>query len=978
MEKYNHKKIEKKWAEKWIKDKIFTPDLEKAKNPYYALFMFPYPSAEGLHIGNFYAFTCVDVLAKYKKLQGFDVFEPIGWDAFGIHSENYALKINETPRKMLDRTIVNFRKQLSSAGLGCDWTREVDTTSPEYYRWTQWIFTKLYEKDLAFQKKALLNWCPSCKTVLADEQIEGGVCERCKTTPEKKEMKQWFFKITEYAQRLLDGLETMDWSEITKSAQKNWIGRSEGAAVKFHVILNEAKRNEESRERRDGLKASGSFAGAQDDNVVVEVFTTRPDTLFGATYFVLSPEHPLVKKITTDEQKNKVEKYIREAGARSDLERTEDKEKTGVFTGAYAVNPVNNERIPVWIADYVLMGYGTGAIMAVPAHDERDFEFAQKYELPIKQVAAPLYKATDGMKERARKDAKIVRRNVVYGLVKNLKNNKIMLLKWPEYKTCTFVVGGVKEGENSIEAAKREIIEETGYKNLKFIRQIGDEVHVSYYAMHKNENRYAYAKCFYFELENDDNGGINEEEKSKHEVLWIKENDVDDRLYYENFKYFWDIYKNGKKATAEYGVAINSEFLNNLDTSKAKKKMIEWLEKKGLGKGTVNYKLRDWCISRQRYWGPPVPIIYCEKCGTLPVPAKDLPVILPEMEKDWEPAGDGRGPLAKVKEFMEVKCPKCGGQAEREADVMDNFLDSAWYFFRYISPTAMNQIFDKKLGEKWLPVDLYVGGNEHAVLHLMYTRFITMALRDLGLINFDDPFKRFRANGMILKDGNKMSKSKGNVVNPEEYGEKIGYDALKTYLLFLGPLSDNRSFTDRGARGAKRWVEKIARLEDKVLKDHKDSQAVVKKIHKTIKIVSDDFENQKYNTAIARLMELTTAFSREKNISIDLWKKFLALIAPFTPALAEELWLGLGGKESIFKSKSWPEYDPELAIDEKIKLVIQINGKLRNTIETDAGISEAEAKKLVLESEKVKKWIDGKEIIKVIFVKGKLVNIVIK
>src|SRR3989339_775057 len=822
--KYNHQKIEKKWAERWVKDKVFSPDLKKSENPYYALFMFPYPSAEGLHIGNFYAFTCVDVMAKYKKLQGMDVFEPVGWDAFGIHSENYALKIGETPKAMLDRTIRNFREQLSSAGLGCDWTRVVDTTTPEYYKWTEWIFTKLFEKGLAYQKEALLNWCPSCKTVLADEQIEGGVCERCKTQPVKKTMKQWFFKITAYAQRLLDGLDSMDWSDITKYAQRNWIGRSEGAIVKFTIA---------------------------DCRLPIKVFTTRPDTLFGATYFVLAPEHGIIRELKPHIKNwDEAEKYIKEAGAKSDLERTENKEKTGVkLEGVYAVNPVNDEKIPVFIADYVLTGYGTGAIMAVPAHDARDYDFAVKYNLSIKEVV-------------------------------------------------------------------RHMNEENQNANLKM----------------QNDNL-----------------------KFKN----IIKNDADNGF-------------------AGEGISINSGFLDGLTTAEAKEKMIAWLSEKGLGERKVNYRLRDGCISRQRYWGPPVPVVYCAECGTVAVPEKDLPVLLPEMEKGWEPAGDGRGPLAKVESFMKTVCPKCGGPALREADVMDNFLDSAWYFFRYLSPDDDKRVFDPELGKKWLPVDLYVGGNEHAVLHLMYTRFITMALKDLGLIDFDNPFKRFRANGMILKDGKKMSKSKGNVINPEEYGEKVGYDALKTYLLFLGPLNEDRSFTDEGVRGTKRWVEKIARLEEKIKNSHKDENEIINKLHKTIKMVTDDFEDQRYNTAVARLMELTNVLNLADKISTQTWKSFLVLVSPFVPSIAEEMWERLGNKNSIFSDKLWPEYDAKLAHDEFIELIVQVNGKLREKIEVSIDITEEEAKKIALESGKIKKWIEGKKIEKVIFVKGKLINIVVK
>jgi len=916
MENYNFRQIEKKWAEKWVSDKIFTPDLARAQKPFYALFMFPYPSAEGLHIGNFYAFTSVDVMAKYKKLKGYDVFEPVGWDAFGIHSENYALKIGETPKAMLDRTIRNFREQLSSAGLGCDWTRVVDTTTPEYYKWTEWIFTKLFEKGLAYQKEALLNWCPSCKTVLADEQIEGGVCERCKTQPVKKTMKQWFFKITAYAQRLLDGLDSMDWSDITKHAQRNWIGRSEGATVKFLITNDELRINEE-----------------------IEVFTTRPDTLFGATYVVLSPEHPIIGNWKLEIRNwDEVEKYIKEAGAKSDLERTENKEKTGVkLEGVYAINPVN-------IADYVLTGYGTGAIMAVPAHDERDFEFAKKYGLPVKQVVA-----------------------------KKFDHAKSYLMGRGEISADSLSEIGVKvlettsEGDMKLEIPKDRLPEyekiisekmESGFWN----EYVSDEI--IFIFKHKDGKIERIKLTDETEEIIDRMGAEFNDQEWKREFVWkwLAKNDLYTDLIIH----------------PEEGMAINSGFINGLTTAEAKEKMIAWLSEKGLGERKVNYRLRDWCISRQRYWGPPVPVVYCAECGTVAVPEKDLPVLLPEMEKGWEPAGDGRGPLAKVESFMKTVCPKCGGAAEREADVMDNFLDSAWYFFRYLSPKDDKRVFDPEFGKKWLPIDLYVGGNEHAVLHLMYTRFITMALHDLGLIDFDNPFKRFRANGMILKDGKKMSKSKGNVINPEEYGEKVGYDALKTYLLFLGPLSEDRSFTDAGVLGAKRWADKVARLSVKVNKDAKDDDVVTRKLHQTIRALTADFEEQKYNTAIARLMEMTNILTAAAGISQDTWNKFIILTAPFLPALAEELWSEAGHKDSIFSNGVWPEYDEDLAREETIELVVQVNSRLRDKIMVPADISEEAAKETALKSEKLKKWTEGKETLKVIYIKGRLVNIVVK
>jgi leucyl-tRNA synthetase len=794
--KYDHIKIEKKWSQRWVDQKIFSPDLSNSKNPYYALFMFPYPSAEGLHIGNFYAFTSVDVMAKYKKLKGFDVFQPVGFDAFGIHSENYALKLKESPQKTILRTKSNFRKQIISSGIGCDWSREIDTTTPEYYKWTQWIFLKLFEKGLAFRKEALLNWCPDCKTVLADEQIDQGLCERCGSVTSKKSLNQWFFKITDYTERLLKGLDLIDWSEITKSAQRNWIGKSEGAEI--HFTVGDHK---------------------------VSVFTTRPDTIFGATYLVFSPEHPLIKDIVIDEKKKEVDEYIKSSSSRSDLERIESKDKTGVFTGSYSLNPATGEKIPIWIADYVLMNYGTGAIMAVPAHDSRDYEFSIKYKIPIIEV-----------------------------------------LKGGDVKKEAFV---------------------------------GDGEH------------------------------------------------------------------------------INSGFLNGLNKEDAIKRTIDWLQTEGIGREKTQHKIRDWCISRQRYWGPPIPIIYCDNCGMVPVPEKDLPVRLPELSNGWQPSGDGKGPLKSVSDFINVKCPRCGSNATRESDVMDNFLDSAWYFFRYLSPEDKNQIFNKELSRKWLPVDIYIGGNEHAVLHLMYSRFITMFFKDIGIIDFENPFKKFRANGMILKDGNKMSKSKGNVVGPEEYGEKVGYDTLKTYLLFLGPLSDDKSFSSLGISGIKRWVDKIVYISGKTKEEHDNDQEIFKYFDKKIKIIESDIEDQKYNTAIARLMEITNKLNKLDFVSISLWKKFLPLIAPFTPSLAEEMWERIGEKKSIFQGKNWPEIENE-ETEDCVDFIVQVNGRTRDVLKIKLDLEKEAVMKLISNREKISKWIEGKKTIKIIFVKNKLINICVE
>ena len=891
MEKYNHKEIEIKWQKRWADEKLYQVDLDKVKKPYYNLMMFPYPSAEGLHVGNMYAFVHADAYGRYMRLKGYDVFEPIGLDGFGIHSENYAIKIKEHIRDVSARTEKHFYDQLHQIGNAYDWTRTVETYKANYYKWTQWLFLKMYEKGLAYRKKSSVNWCPSCKTVLSDEQVISGKCERCSAETEKKAMEQWFWRITDYAERLLKNLETMDWSEEVKTIQKNWIGKSEGARVKFRITSDELRINEE-----------------------VEVFTTRPDTLFGATYFVLSPEHPLIENLSSaaspyaeasgDEKaaddkelriKNleEVKKYIEEARKKSEIDRTDlAKEKTGVeLKGIKVINPVNNEEIPVWIADYVLMGYGTGAIMAVPAHDERDWEFAKKYDLPIREVVEEILK--------------------------------------------------VKEDEAITPG------------------------------------------------------------------LPLRGNDKEEVF------------------TGE-GVNVNSGFLNGLKTKNAINKINKWLEEKDLGKAEVNYKLRDWCISRQRYWGPPIPMVYCENCakslkgglsaeasaeaGWVPVPEEDLPVELPEMD-DFLPDGTGKGPLNKIKDFVNTTCPKCGGPAMRETDVSDPFVDSSWYFMRYLCTDFNDKALDKGRLKKWMPVNMYIGGKEHSVLHLLYSRFVTMVMHELGYVPEPEPYRQFRAHGLLIRDGAKISKSKGNIINPDEYIEKFGADAVRLYLMFLGDMRQGGDWRDSGMAGMYRFIKRIWSLLEMVGDERRNpkSQApnskqipstksqiknleVERLLHKTIKSVGEDLENLKYNTAIAKLMILVNKI-QEEGCTREQLAAFAILLSPFAPHLAEELWsrtsppTSLIGKEkvdksvaveeSVFKQK-WPEYDKELVKDEMINLVVQVNGKLRHTITVSADITEEEAKEAALGDAKIKKWTKDKEIVKVIFVKGKLVNIVVR
>ena len=829
---YDAASIERKWQARWQERGTNSPDLANAERPWYQLMMFPYPSAEGLHIGNLYAFTGNDIQGRFRRQQGHTVFEPIGFDAFGIHSENFALKIGVHPMELIPRNIENFRRQLRSAGLMVDWTHELSTTDPAYYKWTQWIFLKLYERGLAYKKGAAVNWCPSCKTVLANEQVVAGACERCGTTVEQRFLDQWFFRITDYAARLLDNLDWIDWSESTKTAQRNWIGKSEGAEVRFEIFST-----------RDGNRESGMGNRRGADSIPdsafpipgISVFTTRPDTIFGATYLVLAPEHPLVRQITTPDRREAVDAYL-ERTAKQDLvsRKIAEKEKTGVFTGATAENPATGEQIPVWIADYVLMEYGTGAIMAVPGHDARDFEFATAFGLPIVRVVAA-------------------------------------------------------EGEGAA-------------------TPLGEP-------------------------------------------------------------YMGD------------GRMVNSARFDGMPVGEAKRAITEWLAERGAAEPRVNYRLHDWCISRQRYWGPPIPIIYCDTCGPVPVPEQDLPVELPFLE-DIRPDDSGISPLARREDWYRVPCPSCGGHARRETDVSDTFLDSAWYFLRYPSSDRADVPFDASLTDKWLPVDWYIGGNEHAVLHLLYTRFITMVLHDAGLLPFEEPFEKFRAHGMIIRDGAKMSKTKGNVVNPDEFITQWGADTFRTYLMFLGPYEEGGDFRDSGISGVRRFLERLWRSALDATSDGDPDPAVMRKLHQTIRKVGEDTANLGYNTAVAAMMEyMNTLRSGERLAHRAEVEPLVQLVAPYAPHLAEELWermhessSGAGARGSVLES-GWPAFDPALAAEDTVEIAVQVNGKLRARLQLPATAGQAEAERAALADPQVAKFITGTPK-KIIFVPGRLVNIV--
>lgn len=818
MENYDFAKIEKKWQEEWEKAGLYRVTEEPSRPKKYILEMFPYPSGP-IHIGHVRNYSIADVVARYFTMQGFNVLHPIGFDAFGMPAENAAIAHGVHPKKWTYENIKTMRRQLRSLGYSYDWKREVVTCDPDYYRWGQWIFLKFWERGLVYRKKAPVNWCPSCDTVLANEQVIAGGCWRCETEVEKRDLEQWFFKITAYAEELLQALDELKgWPEKVKLMQRNWIGRSEGAMVDF--------------------KLKGS-------DKTIPIFTTRPDTLWGVTFFVLSPEHPLVNKLIKDgETASAVEKMKKEMLRAS----VEEIGKKGVFTGAYVINPVNEEEVPVWVGNYVLMEYGTGAIMAVPAHDQRDFEFAKQFNLPIRVVIEPTGRDVD---------------------------------------SCN--LGKAYEGE---------------------------------------------------------------------------------------------------------GVMVNSGPFNGTFSKEGIKKVTQWLEKKGVGRYEVNYRLRDWLISRQRYWGNPIPMIYCDDCGIVPVPEKDLPVILPE---DVELKAGGGSPLASHKEFVLVECPKCGRKAGRETDTMDTFTCSSWYYFRYTSPHEANIIFNQKAAAYWMPVDQYIGGIEHAILHLLYSRFFTKVFRDMGLTPINEPFTNLLTQGMVIKDGAKMSKSKGNVVVPEDTIQAYGADTTRLFILFAAPPEKELDWRDQGAEGVNRFLkrlwklvnENIATLNDSTEKEFDElDRELESALHRTIQRVTNDIENRfNFNTAIAAMMELVNLLQdyqrkkkraeRPRNLIKKVTKNLLLLLAPFVPHLTEELWHRLGESGSIHQA-AWPKYDAELAQGKTIEIAVQVSGKVRNRIAVSVDATDEELKELALTSKKIRGYLEGKSIEKVFVVPGRLVNIVVK
>ncbi len=800
MTKYNPSKIEKKWQKKWQRQKLYQAEDFSKKPKKYIMVEFPYPSGDGLHVGHVRSYTALDALARKKRMEGFNVLYLMGWDAFGLPTENYAIKTGIHPAKVTEDNIKVFKKQMNLLGFSFDWSREINTTDPKYYKWSQWIFLQFFIKGLAYLAKMPINWCPSCKIGLANEEVIGNKCERCGAQTEKKSIKQWLLKITKYADRLIDDLEKVNYVEKIKTQQINWIGRSQGAEIDFPII---------------------------DSSEKITVFTTRLDTVFGITAMIIAPEHPLLEKLTIKENKGEVKKYVLDAKKKSEFERIQlEKEKTGVFLGSYCLNPINQEKVPIWVSDYVIATYGGGAVMIVPAHDKRDYQFAKKYDLEIREVVA----------------------------------------------------GG----------------------------NIRQEPYI------------------------------------------------------------------------EYGKLVNSGQFNGLTSQEAIKKITEWLIENNRGRQTIQYKLRDWIFSRQHYWGEPIPIIHCSKCGAVAVPDEDLPVELPYVEK-YEPSQTGESPLAKIKEWVETKCPKCNGSAQRETDTMPNWAGSSWYFLRYIDPKNNKKLADSKKLKYWLPVDLYNGGMEHTTLHLLYSRFWHKFLYDLKVVPTIEPYQRRYSHGVVLaEDGRKMSKSFNNVIKPDDVIKQYGTDTLRVYEMFMGPFDQMINWSTKGVQGCFRFLNRVWQMfnnEQKI--GTKTDKELLSELHQLIKKVDDNLEAMKFNTAVAFFMEFINSLSEEgRTLAKKEAEIFLRLLAPLAPHISEELWNKLGHKKSVFLEK-WPQYDKKLIEQETWQLIIQINGKVRDKIEVKKGISEKEVKEIALSQEKIKKWLKNKKLKKIIYVPNRLVNLVV-
>ena len=933
-------KVEKKWQDFWDKDKTFEVK-NTGVNPYYILVEFPYPSGSGLHVGHVRSYTAQDAIARMKRMQGYNVLFPMGWDAFGAPAERYAIRNHIHPKEAVKENVKTFKGQMKKLGFSFDWSREFSTTDPEYYKWTQWQFLQFYKNGMAYKDTIPVNWCPQCKSVLSNEDAAGGVCEQCGSQVVQKEKSQWMLRMSDYAEDLLTGLDDTNFAEKVKLGQINWIGKSKGAHVNFKI---------------DGYDKEFT------------VFTTRCDTLYGATYCVLAPEHEYVDDITTDEHKEEVAAYKAECALKNDMERTElNKDKTGVFTGAYAINPVNGEKIPIYISDYVLASYGTGAIMAVPAHDERDYEFAKKFNIPIIQV---LEEVTGTPHDNESK------KNSIVAVVYDADEDKYLTINWGDKGGRNFIGGTIKEedGETPIECAIREIKEETGYVDVELIRE-SFVINHHYYAYNKDKYFHINATPFLFKLKSKKQVKVSREPDEIFNVEWVDrktiEKEITEPLFVKAFGYLMN-----PGAMEGDGIHINSGFLDGLNKEEAIEKMINWLHEHKCGEAKVNYKMRDWIFSRQRFWGEPIPMINCPKCGWVPMDEADLPLLLPDVA-EYEPTDDGESPLAKITDWVNCKCPKCGGDARRETDTMPNWAGSSWYFLRFMDAHNGNSFAGMDAMKYWGKVNWYNGGMEHTARHLLYARFWVQMLYNFGLVPNKEMIDIRVSHGMILgSNGEKMSKSRGNVINPDDIVSEFGADTLRVYEMFIGDYQQDASWSTDSLRGCKRFLDRIERIGEK-LNDKKGYTDEVL-AHKTIKKVSNDLVTLKYNTAVSALMIMLNEYEKfEDGISRDDYRLILTLLNPMAPHITEELNEMYNLGDVLCKSK-WPEYDDSKIVLDSITLGVQVNGKLRGTVTVSPEASEDEIKTQAFEDENVKRHTEGKEIVKVIVIKGKIVNIVVK
>ncbi len=1096
MQRYNPKEIEPKWQGIWDETGVYTADLKSSKPKYVAMSMFNYPSGAGIHIGHAMNYTISDVKARFKRQQGFESYHPVGWDAFGLPAENYAIKAGVSPQESMATIIPSYHKQYKAMGWSNDWEKEIATHLPEYYKWTQWIFTQMFKHGLAYQDSRMQWWCTKCQTVLANEQVIDGKCWRHDGTDdplvEKKEVKQWFFKITEYADELLDAIDGLDWTDTVKLAQKNWIGKSTGAEVEFIVasmghpeqsegsVLGDASATPQhdyevkdtlkftpeltemiqrgdkystirleakdlqvgdyaklqTRYSKDDVKSfaiakitsfetkklrdiSNEYPGhekytTEDEKLadykgyygeqvtldtefvvytfekaadIITVFTTRPDTLFGVTFMVLAPELEIVSRITTTEQKQAVEDYIVASGKKSEVERQASKEKSGVFTGAYAVNPINGERIPVWIADYVLAGYGTGAIMAVPAHDERDNEFAKAFNLPIKQVVAERFTHAENEHQP---EKPTVPRQVVCVVVEHPSEKKYLIAKPHGSEFWSPVMGGIDEGETAVEAAKRELLEESGYSEVASAELCGDVIASEFYAQHKGVNRIAYiqtVKVKLASLNKTEGAAVDEAEQ---ELKWATKAEVDELCVGAGAKEIYEFAAGVERPMALEGRLINSGDFDGVSTSEARETIVTELAMYGVGQEKINYRMRDWSVSRQRYWGAPIPIVNCKEHGAVLVPDDQLPVILPELD-DFQPSGDGRSALARATDWLQATCPECGGPAERETDTLDTYICSSWYMYRYFDPRNTEKIFDSEIVKKWEPIDFYNGG-DHATAHLLYARFIGHFFKTLGLVDEPEPFKQFLFNGKVTAaDGTMFSKSKGNGIDPLEIiNQGYGADSLRTYLMFAAPLEVWAKWDPQGVPGAYRFLSRIWTLvqeyhetvEDTV--DGSVQKDLRRATHAMVKKMTEDIQENRYNTAIAAAMGTVNDLYKLKTkqfVKSDAWQEALeavvACVAPFAPHTADELWFQLGHHLSVHKD-TWPKWDEQYLVSDEVTIAVQVNGKLRGTVQVAADADQAATVEAAKADVKIAANLEGKDIVKTVYVPAKLLNFVVK